>query len=108
MIIVFCTVDAAEVAQRLAAAVVEARLAACAAVSAPILSIYRWQGKVEEAREHQLVIKTRAALFPALEAFLRAHHPYEVPEILAVPVCAGSAPYMQWLAENTLEAPPPA
>lgn len=88
-------------APELARGIVEARLAACVALSGPIRSIYRWKGELQDDAETQLVIKTTRAHFTALEAHIRAHHPYEVPEILALPVVAGSAPYLAWLRTET-------
>ena len=85
---------------RIGRALVEERLAACVNVVGPIRSIYRWQGAVEEADEHLLVVKARAADVPALEARVRALHSYDVPEVLALPVTAGSAAYLAWLAER--------
>jgi periplasmic divalent cation tolerance protein len=88
-------------ARKIARLVVEARLAACAnLVGAPVESLYRWKGKVESAKEFLLLIKTTRARFPALrEAILRAHS-YDVPEIIALPVAAGSKRYLEWIAES--------
>jgi periplasmic divalent cation tolerance protein len=88
-------------AAELARSIVEARVAACVAISTPIRSIYRWQGEIHDDAEVQLVIKTTRAHFAGLEAYVRANHPYEVPEILALPVVAGSAPYLAWLRTET-------
>ncbi len=93
-----------EDAQAIAAHLVEQGLAACAQISGPIGSIYRWQGQIETAQEWQCVIKTRAALYQAVEQAIRARHPYETPEILATPVAHGSADYLTWLAEATSNA----
>ena len=65
------------------------------------MSIYRWKGAVETASEVPVLIKTRAALYPDVEAFIRAHHPYELPEVIALPVNAGLASYLAWVAEET-------
>ena len=88
-------------ARKIARLVVAAKLAACAnLVSAPVESIYRWKGRVESANEFLLVIKTTHARFPALrEAILRAHS-YDVPEIIALPVAAGSKNYLAWIADS--------
>ncbi|MFC5302161.1 divalent-cation tolerance protein CutA [Azospira restricta] len=88
-------------AEALAAALVELRLAACANVLAPCRSVYRWQGQVEQADEVPLLVKTTAARYAALEAEIRARHPYELPEIVAVPIAAGLPAYLQWLADET-------
>ena len=95
---VFASADEAE---RIGRQVVEERLAACVNILGPCRSIYRWQGAIEDAAEHLLLVKARAADVPALEAEVRARHSYEVPEVLALPVRGGSAAYLAWLAEST-------
>jgi periplasmic divalent cation tolerance protein len=85
-------------AQALARALVEARLAACVSVGTPVESLYHWRGQIETATEVPVVVKTRAARYAEVEAAIRARHPYELPEILAVPVLDGFAPYLDWLA----------
>ncbi len=92
-----------EDAQAIAAHLVEQGLAACAQISGPITSIYRWQGRVETAQEWQCVIKTRAALYEAVQQAIRDRHPYETPEILATPVAHGSPDYLAWLEQATGE-----
>jgi len=87
-----------EEAERIARELVEQRLAACVQVVGPIHSTYRWQGAIESSEEWQLWAKSRRDLYPALEEAVRALHPYEVPEILALPVLAGSESYLKWLA----------
>jgi periplasmic divalent cation tolerance protein len=94
-------------AEAIAAQLVEARLAACVNMLAPCRSVYRWQGQVERADEVPLLIKTTAARYPALEAALRAAHPYEVPEIVALPVARGLPDYLAWVAAETSPASPP-
>ena len=100
-VVVLVTTADAEEGARLGRALVEERLAACANVVGPIRSIYRWQGAVEEADEHLVLLKARGADVAALEARVRALHSYDVPEVLALPVTAGSAPYLAWLADST-------
>ena len=100
-VVVLVTTADAEEGARLGRALVEERLAACANVVGPIRSIYRWQGAVEEAAEHLVLLKARRADVAALEARVRALHSYDVPEVLALPVTAGSAPYLAWLADST-------
>lgn len=90
-----------EEAQTIAMRLVEQGLAACAHVGGPITSIYRWQGRVERAFEWECVIKTRAALYDQVEQAIRALHPYETPQIVAVPIVRGSAAYLEWLAAST-------
>ena len=100
-VVVLVTTADAEEGARLGRALVEERLAACANVVGPIRSIYRWQGAVEEAGEHLVLLKARAADVGQLETRVRALHSYDVPEVLALPVAAGSAPYLAWLADST-------
>jgi periplasmic divalent cation tolerance protein len=78
---------------------VEQRLAACVQGSGPVSSTYRWQGKTEKATEYLLLVKTTRARFPAVEKAIKALHTYEVPEIIALPLTAGSQDYLAWLAE---------
>ncbi len=92
-----------EDAEQIAATLVDRRLAACVQISGPLESHYRWQGKRETATEWLCTIKTSRRLYPQLEQELRSLHPYDEPEILAVPVVAGSAGYLTWL-EQQLEA----
>jgi periplasmic divalent cation tolerance protein len=88
-------------AERIGRELVEARLAACVQIVGPITSVYRWQGKIETGEEWQCWAKTRGELFARVEEAIRRIHPYEVPEILAVPVVAGSAKYLAWLDAET-------
>ena len=90
-----------ESAQKLAALLVEQRLAACVNVLAPCTSVYRWQGKVETANEIPLLIKTTRERYAALESAIRAHHPYELPEIIAVSLSAGLPAYLEWIKTET-------
>ncbi len=94
---VMTTTASVEDAQRIARALVEGQLAACVQVIGPLTSTYWWQDAIEEAQEYLCLIKTRRDRFEALAAAIRALHPYEVPEILAVPVAAGDASYLAWL-----------
>lgn len=88
-------------AQALATALVEERLAACVNLLAPCRSIYRWQGAIEDATEIPLLIKTTAQRYAALEAAIRARHPYELPEIIAVPIAHGLPDYLNWVVTET-------
>ena len=92
-----------ETANRIALAVVEEKLAACVNILPRVQSIYRWQGAVESAVEVPLLIKTTAACYPALEAAIRERHPYDIPEIIALPVTTGLPAYLNWVAEETLQ-----
>ncbi|MFD5031290.1 divalent-cation tolerance protein CutA [Streptomyces sp. NPDC058220] len=99
---VLTTTDSADKAEELARGVIEARLAACAQISAPVTSVYRWQGAIETAEEWQILFKTTAACYEALEAHLKAAHDYDTPEIIATPVVRGSTAYLAWLTEETV------
>lgn len=90
-----------EAAERLAEALVEGRVAACVNILAPCRSVYRWQGALQRDEEHPLVAKTTADRYPALEALIRANHPYELPEIVAVSVERGLPAYLDWVAAET-------
>lgn len=88
-------------AQKLARLLVELRLAACVNVLAPCASVYRWRGTLEETTEVPVLIKTTARRYAELEAAVRAHHPYELPEIVAVPLAGGLPDYLDWVAGET-------
>jgi len=100
-ILIQTTVPDEDKGRELARLVVETRLAACAKVSGSCLSLYRWEGKVIEDREWVRTIITRQVLYPALEEKIRAYHPYEVPEIIALPILEGSADYLKWIGTET-------
>ena len=84
-------------AERLADALIEKRVAACVNILAPCRSVYRWKGAVQHDEEHPMLIKTAAERYPDLEAAIRAAHPYELPEIIAVPIERGLPAYLEWL-----------
>jgi len=90
-------------AQTLARYLVESRLAACVSIGAPVESLYHWRGQIETAEEVPVAVKTRAERYAAVEAAIREQHPYELPEILAVPVVHGLGPYLDWIAGETVE-----
>jgi periplasmic divalent cation tolerance protein len=94
---VLTTVGSGEEAERISAALVERRLAACVQVLGPISSRYRWQGKIELDSEWICLAKTTAERYPALEAAVRELHSYEQPEIVATAIVAGSAGYLDWI-----------
>jgi periplasmic divalent cation tolerance protein len=102
LLVVLTTLPDVDTARRVARSLVEQRLAACVNVLAPCSSIYRWQGAVEDATEVPLLIKTRQDRYDRLEAALRGLHPYELPEIVAIPVTSGLAAYLQWVASESL------
>jgi periplasmic divalent cation tolerance protein len=87
-------------ADRIASTVVDARLAACAQVIGPLTSTYHWQGRTETAEEWYCFLKTTEAMVPALQARLRELHPYEVPEIIAVPIADGDPAYLRWIRKS--------
>ena len=92
--------DAAS-ARTLAGVLVEMRLAACVNILAPCRSVYRWEGRIEDTEEVPLLIKTTAARYAELEAAIRARHPYELPEIVAVPIAHGLPGYLAWVGAAT-------
>lgn len=100
-LIVFTTLPDADHAAALAARLVEERLAACVNILPPCTSVYRWEAQIETAVEVPLLIKTSAARYAALEAAIRAHHPYELPEVVAVPVERGLPAYLDWVAAES-------
>ena len=89
-------------AQELARTLVAGRLAACVSVGAPVESMYHWRGQIETAREVPVAIKTRAQLYPRVEAAIVAVHPYELPEVVAVSFSHGSKSYLDWIAAETI------
>jgi periplasmic divalent cation tolerance protein len=99
-VLVLSTVARREDADRIADALVGERLAACVNVVPGLVSTYRWKGAVERADELLLLIKTRAERVEDLGARLRALHPYEVPEMVVLPIAGGHAPYLDWIADN--------
>ncbi len=99
--VVFSTCGSAAEAESIARRLVEARAAACVNVVAPVTSFYRWKGVIEQAEEWLLIIKTSRGCFDALRAELEAAHSYELPEVLALPVVAGSPNYLAWLDSET-------
>jgi periplasmic divalent cation tolerance protein len=98
--IVLTTAGSLQEAENIAHALVERRLAACANIVGPIHSVYRWQGKVESADEHLLIIKTTAVLFDSVSKTIRELHSYELPECIQLPIEAGSAEYLQWIEQS--------
>ncbi len=100
-LIVLCTCPDHESASRIANHLVENRLAACVNISAPIKSVYRWQGEIETADEHMLLIKSSASRYEELEQAILTLHPYELPEVMAVPVERGQQNYLGWITQCT-------
>lgn len=100
-IIVLTTWPDLEGAKNLSGKLVESSLAACVNVLPPMISIYQWQGELVQGDEHLLIIKTRAALYDRVETAILEQHPYELPEIIAVPVSTGLPGYLGWINEAT-------
>jgi periplasmic divalent cation tolerance protein len=99
VILTNCPDDAT--ARRIARTLVEQRLAACVNQLAPVESTYRWQSRIEQATEVPLLIKSTRARYAELEAAIRTLHPHSVPEIVALPVAGGFAPYLRWVDDET-------
>lgn len=101
VIMVFVTCAGKDEARRLADILLQARLAACVNIFGGVESFFRWQGKIDRAEEHLLIIKTQAALFEELAQRIKQHHAYDTPEIIALPIVDGSADYLSWIEEET-------
>jgi periplasmic divalent cation tolerance protein len=102
-LLILSTAPDAETARQIGTALVEMQIAACVNVLPQSQSIYRWQGKVETAEEHTLMIKTNAANLRVVEKELTDRHPYDVPEFIAIPIEAGSSAYLSWISDCTLD-----
>jgi periplasmic divalent cation tolerance protein len=100
-VIIFTNLPDRDAAIKLAHELVAQKLAACVNVLAECVSIYRWKNTIENAREVPVLIKTRAARYAEVEAAIRGRHPYELPEIIAVPVVRGFDDYLRWVADET-------
>ncbi|WP_431036262.1 divalent-cation tolerance protein CutA [Streptomyces sp. P6-2-1] len=98
---VLTTTDSEDRARRLAARAVELRLAACAQIDGPVVSVYRWEGAVATDTEWRVTYKTTAARYAALEAHIKAEHTYDTPEIIALPLVDGSPEYLEWVTAET-------
>ena len=102
-IVVLTTLPDAETARRFVRRLVEQRVVACGTVLGAATSIYHWKGAIEEANEVQVILKTRRDVWERLEAAARAAHPYDVPELLAIPVATGLGSYLDWVSAETAE-----
>ncbi len=101
LLVVLCTVPDAEVAERLANGLVESRLAACVNAISGVKSFYRWEGNLESEAEVQLVIKTRQGRYDELAKWIHKNHPYDVPELIALPAASVSESYLAWVIAET-------
>jgi periplasmic divalent cation tolerance protein len=104
-VVIYCTCPDQGIAECIATAVVSERLAACVNIVPAITSIYRWQERVQSDQELLLIIKTRSDIYPALETRIRGLHPYQVVEIIALPILQGSSDYLAWLDASLANAP---
>jgi len=100
ILLVISTFPDPETARRIAQQLVTEKLAACANITAPVQSIYHWQGRVENAQETMVFFKTTAERFPQLTTELQELHPYDVPEIVALQIADGAPAYLRWVAES--------
>lgn len=94
---VVTTTDNKEDAEKIATLLVEKRLAACVQIAGPITSLYRWKGNVEKTQEWQCWIKSKKIIYKEIEKAIKSVHPYEVPEIIAIPIATGNRGYLEWL-----------
>ncbi len=101
LILVLTNLPDREIARKLAGEALSQKLAACVNISADILSIYNWDGEQQADTEVQLMIKTRQACYARLEALILAQHPYDLPEIIAIPLVAGLPAYLDWVRKET-------
>ena len=100
-LLILCTCPDLATAEHIAETVVGERLAACVNIVPGLASIYRWEGQMQRDTELLLLIKTHRTIYPSLEARIRELHPYQLPEIIALPIQAGSAAYLAWIADST-------
>jgi periplasmic divalent cation tolerance protein len=101
-IIVFITVPDRAQGETIARALLEKRLVACVNILENISSLFWWEGKIDEASECLMILKTRREQFQALKSYVCLHHPYDVPEIIALPIEAGHQPYLRWIDASLL------
>lgn len=102
-LLVITSLPDAQSARGMAGSLIEERLAACVNILAPCQSVYRWKGELEEAQEVPLLIKTTEECYPALEAAIHQYHPYDLPEIIALPIERGLPEYLIWLGSETTQ-----
>ncbi len=102
VVLVYSTAPDIEIARQIARVLVDEKLAACVSLLPSMQSVYRWQGKVEEAQETYIMIKTKRSCFSLLSERLQTLHPYELPEIVCISVKDGLPGYLQWIGEETI------
>jgi periplasmic divalent cation tolerance protein len=100
-LVVFITASSYEEANKLSSLIVESKLAACATIVENVRSLFKWEGKVNSEKESLLILKTTVGRFSDLEKFVKKHHSYEVPEIIAFPIVIGSKDYLKWIRQET-------
>ncbi len=100
-VVVFVTASSSEEAERIGKTVVDLRLAACSNIVKGIQSIFRWENKINVENECLIIMKTTLDRFSELETVIRQHHSYSVPEVIALPIIDGSAPYLEWIKDET-------
>jgi len=105
-ILIYSTFPSAQEAKTVASALLEDRLIACANISAPVTSLYRWEGKLEQNEEVVLIAKTRVTLAEAAAGRIKALHSYQCPCVVILPILGGYTPFLEWLAAETLDKPP--
>jgi periplasmic divalent cation tolerance protein len=98
--IVLCTVPDRDTAEQIATALVTEQLAACVTIAPGLTSVYRWKNRIEKDAEYLLIIKTRSAVFATLKDSIRRLHPYELPEVIAVPITDGLPEYLDWISTS--------
>ena len=99
-VVVLVTCPTPRSARQLADILIRGRFAACVNIVPRVHSVFRWKGRVERAGESLLIVKTTAKRFPSLRRAVRAHHPHDVPEVIALPITYGHAPYLAWVRES--------
>ena len=105
LLVVYCTCPDNDAAISMANSIIDANLAACVNIIPGLTSIYRWKGKRQQGTEELLLIKTTSDAYPELEQHLANNHPYELPEIIAVPIKAGLPAYLEWVQESCALTP---
>ncbi|TAL30630.1 MAG: divalent-cation tolerance protein CutA [Spirochaetes bacterium] len=104
-IVILCTVPSLQVAEKIAQTLVPRKLAACVNIVSGLISVYWWKGEICREQECLLIIKSRRALFPGLKEAILSEHPYEVPEIVTMPIEEGHQPYLDWIEASTIPSP---